>query len=307
MNNDVRDIKKWLKRPGTKLHDLSPGDLETYHKYRVRKLLQDRQVLLPKELNYLLCETGNGALRFDLDISEVLVGKKAHVSDKRAWIYANSDEIKSIKWAAEKAINSDRINLVSPFAAKYKLRTVSYNPLLFEKRSGKKKIFIYVIPNGWLLPDDNFLSMIKTASANGATPFFIAKKIHGILFPTFKTFGMGGVNTYTGIVSKKTKKGILDCNKKLDKLLPVQYATRVEYHGRYVDEDEFLSKNSLIVDQFIGERIEALNNNSIFLGLDFENTSSFKELVGQMKRSKIKNALQNWEHNHTQTIEALKK
>lgn len=307
MNNDIKAIKKWLKHAGTKMHDLSPSDLEIYHKYRTRKLLAERQVLLPLELSYLLCETGNGALRFDPDISKILTGTETQVADKRTWIYHDSDEIEKIKKRAENAVENDKVDIAKHIKKQYGLKVVSYTPMTYETVINGKKIYLYVLPNDWLMPDDNFISMLKTAYINGATPFFIAKKIHGILYPVFKNIGIGGINTYSNLVSSNTKSIIVACNEKLDQLIPKQFAHRLEYHGQYISDEEYMVRFSPLFDNFIHKRIEELSKDSRFLSHDLAEVGELSDFVSKMKRSKIKNALKQWQDSHTQLAEELKK
>ncbi len=200
-------MRKKLKEIQNKLNkypisSLSKEEIELYFDHRLQNLLLSKKVLVRNELKYLLGETGTGNLRIEPDLFRLLVDKGSFVQSP----FESIPEIKKLETLKETAEKHIEKNINAPETQELlikildnylkKSRVVSKEPFIIEGELNKIPASCLIQNGGWLLPDTELFSFLKSSQGQRKFPVIIAKKISGILFPVFKGLSIMGLNTY---------------------------------------------------------------------------------------------------------------
>lgn len=203
---EIKEIKKALKESHRGVLDLRADKARKYLEYRLEQLVRRRIALLADETRYLLTETGPSPLRFDPEALELLINEEA-IASASHYSERQIDGIIKIKEQAREIITTGLVKkelreqfkeyLESKFGD---LEIVSTKPLAFKGVLDGRPIVIFVYNNEWLLPDNNLVKDLKVAYELNSYPIFLAKKIHGMIFPYFKAIGAQGFNMYSALL-----------------------------------------------------------------------------------------------------------
>jgi len=179
---------------------LSGLELPVYFNYRLERLCFTNKVLLKNEVAYLLTETGPGNLRFDPRLIDILSTEKFY-QDSFASVSANTQEILQRKievweYISQQQKSSTTQNLFISLLQNYisNLKIISTSPLIC-KGEIKNLPITCLIKNGeWVLPAPELFGFLQQCQSQHRFPLIIAKKISGILFPTFKILSILGIS-----------------------------------------------------------------------------------------------------------------
>ena len=183
--------KKLAKHP---LSPLTPKELKVYFIYRLHNLLGQKRVLVRRELEYLLGETGPGMLRIDPELLHSLTDEQIFTDSLMAHFTEMTGAITNQKTKIQERISEDLCSqeaaklmatLLGHYIQSLEIRTL--HPLVFKGSFEQVPVHVLVINGGWLMPDRILLGFLGEAQRSQSLPLVIAKKIHGILFPLFKS------------------------------------------------------------------------------------------------------------------------
>lgn len=300
-------IKKLYKGP---MLALSPEELREYFSYRFRNLLRHRYILTVSELKYLLCETGPGNLRFDPEFITPFLREQIYRSDLTRALEKDSEFSESINTIVSRKIKIQE-GVSKPFQSGEVYRSFEK---VFEKFLGdslvynaERKAFIgqyqnipvcFFIRNGeWVMPDEHFLSDVRFSRDNKFLPIFIAKKIHGSMFPLFKEAFILGINLYFTVVENEIYEDHLKFN------IEAAEKSRESFFGGQKGYNDFLKGNKLFLRESLKSDSSPIRS---FLEVTFpkikenyfENFSkstadleSYEGLINSMKGKKTKKIL----------------
>lgn len=218
------------------LNALDRDELTIYLAYRIQNLVRKNCVLFDIELKYLLCECGQGKLRFDPELLQILLNEVCKIKTTLKANYLNEESTFSynilprdllgsiakkkfefIKLIEKSTLKKDYFKNLSIILSKLsRLAKIDNHDIELHQHHiqlagtiNKKNILIHFYPNSWLYPyGPEIWALLANASHTKALPIIIARKIHGISFPFFKEVGMLGFNTYTLLLPENIIKKI---------------------------------------------------------------------------------------------------
>jgi hypothetical protein len=206
---EIKEIKKTLKGSPRGILDLRAEKVRKYLEYRLGQLVRRRIVLLPDETKYLLAETGPSPLRFDPAALDLLLDKEAIASPSH-YSQRQIDGIHKIKEQANEIIttglNKEELRGLIKKHLESKLgdlEVISSKPLVFKGMLDGRSVVVFVYNNEWILPDNRLIKDLKLAYELNSHPVFLAKKIHGMIFPYFKAIGAQGFNMYSALLMQE--------------------------------------------------------------------------------------------------------
>lgn len=293
---EIKTIKALLKEPGKSMLDLRANKIKRYLDYRLEQLAARRVVLLPEEQKYLLSEAGPSPLRFDPDFLKLLLGDQAIISD-RHHSERQINEIISIKeeisaylktcFQHEELLQAIKEALESQIGP---LDVVSEEPLVLKGSLDERSVMIFFYNDQWLLPDNDLIKDLKYAYQHDSYPVFIAKKIHGILFPYFKAIGAQGFNIYSALLTPADFARYNQLNGRLRIYQEVAYVkTSTNYQAR-VESVNILSDEGTPLAHFL-QNIPMQVSLSDFLNSFQLSKHSFSGQVLTLSGPKVRQAL----------------
>jgi hypothetical protein len=190
---------------------LTAEELELYFLHRVDNLLRSKMVLVRRELEYLLGETGPGSGRIDPELVGGLTDKRLFTGSLIAHFPRMATSFASKKTKLQDLVVGDlhsakSVDLMAVLFGHYveSLEIRNTCPLVFGGSIRRVPVHIIVNNGGWIMPDRILFEFVSQARQSRCLAVVIAKKIHGILFPLFKSLGIVGTNTYQTYVSANT-------------------------------------------------------------------------------------------------------
>lgn len=305
---EIKAIKSRLSEPGMTIYDLRVDKLEKYLAYRLEHLVVSRGALLPKEQRYLLAETGPGNLRFDPEILDLLLDNEVISSDR----FHNSKTLREIikikreiEALVDKSLESKSLHLqIEAYLKSFivNLRLTSMHPLAYEGVIDDRKIVIFFYNGGWLTPNTELFERLKYAHRTNRYPVFIAKKIHGVLFPFFKEIGVFGFNTYSTLLTKKAYAEFTTACKQLLPYAPDYMNVRVTYNGRFSPAGSLFEDEQDPLSVFLGEKLSMHVGLSDFLSSFVVSKHSFGGYIDIIKSPKLRKNLAGWESRRAKAI-----
>lgn len=209
MRKIVRDTIKKLKKE--RLYSLSPEEFRAYFEHRRDRLISDKRVLVRNELEYLLCETGPGNLRFDpryltavLEESVFAPSYLVNLPDM-VQVAKQKREIEThiLNTQHSKQVNTILLNIIGPYMQDCEI--TSEYPLVVQGTLGGVPVNCLIRNGEWIFPNPELFSFIRRSNLEKRFPILVAKKISGILFPVFKNLCVLGLNTYKIYLPQSSK------------------------------------------------------------------------------------------------------
>lgn len=291
MRNKLKEIQKKLNKQS--LSSLSKEEIGLYFEHRLQNLLLSKKVLVRNELEYLLGETGPGNLRIEPDLFRVLMSKGTLMHSP----FENIPEIqklKALKESAEKHIKKiigapETRDLLVKIFANYlkKIKTTSEEPFIVEGEFNKIPVSCLIKNGGWVLPDTELFSFLKSSQEQKKFPVVVAKKISGILFPVFKGLSVMGLNTYKIFLPEESRK-VIEAVKSDEEML-----RNLKYNNQFQFINKTSTKNVEPINSFfeeiLGSRIDVYYKN--FLQLKMRIADNFIDTVTQFRKNKATKAL----------------
>lgn len=285
MRNKLKEIQKKLdKYP---ISSLSKEEIEIYFNHRLQNLLSSKKVLVKNELEYLLGETGPGNLRIDPDLLRLLAGKGPFMQVP----FENMPEIKKLKVQKEvaekhieKNINAPETQLLlTKLLSNYlkKIKVASKEPFIVAGEINAVPVACLIKNGGWVFPDTELFTFLKSTQEQKQFPIVIAKKISGILFPVFKGLSVMGLNTYKILLPEKSRE-IIEAVKS-DEELPRE----LKYNNQFQFNECESVQNFFEV--ILEEHIDAYSRN--FAQLKVKIADNFIDTVLQFRKNKATRGL----------------
>ncbi len=313
MRNKLKEIQKKLnKQP---ISSLSREEVKLYFDHRLQNLISSKKVLVRNELEYLLGETGPGNLRIEPDLFRLLASKGSFIQSP----FENIPEIKKLKAqkeAAEKHIEkninaSETQNLLTKLFGNYlqKIKVASKEPFVIEGELNTIPVTCLIKNGGWILPNTELFSFLKSSQEQKRFPVIVAKKISGILFPVFKGLSIMGLNTYKIYLPENDKK-IIDAAKSNEELLAeLKYNNQFQFMNKEFTEkitDEYYEGESIknFFEVILKNNVDGYYKN--FLQLKVKIADNFIDTVSQFRKNKATRGLIENYKNKQRLINELK-
>ena len=294
----MRNMHKKLKEIQNKLNkypisSLSKDEMGLYFDHRLQNLLLSKKVLVRNELEYLLGETGPGNLRIEPDLFRLLVDKGSFVQPPFESI-PEIKKLKTLKETAEKHIEKtinapETQDLLTRIMGNYlkKIKMVSKEPFLLGGELNAIPVVCLIKNGGWIFPDAELFSFLKSSQEQRKFPIVIAKKISGILFPVFKGLSIMGLNTYKIFLPPKSEE-IIDAVKSGEELL-----SELKYNNQFQFNECEPIQNFFEVT--LEKYINAYSRN--FAQSKLKIASNFIDTVSQFRKNKATRGLiQNYQN-----------
>ena len=300
-------MKKQLKTIINRLNKypisaLTTEELGMYFEHRLDKLIHDKKVLTRNELTYLLSETGPGNRRIDPRLISLFVDQDILISS----LYATLPEIQKLKDQKEKTEkyiltqkgSKETKELIIKLIGSYlkKIKVISDDPFIIEAGFGGTPIFCLIRNGGWVFPDSELFSFLKTAQEQKKFPVVISKKISGILFPVFKGLSVLGLNLHKTFLPKDGEKLVASAMYKPKEsfLSELKYNDQFQFlTPEYVKNirDEYWEGDQLknFFDNILPNNIKAYYEN--FLSLKINIADNFIDTVSQFRKNKASRGL----------------
>ncbi|OGD62037.1 hypothetical protein A2160_00545 [Candidatus Beckwithbacteria bacterium RBG_13_42_9] len=313
-NSALNKIKTKLRV--VPISSLSAKELKVYFLYRLKNLLLKNKVLVKRELVYLMGETGIGSLRLDPEIvtklnpketvtindfmDSRLINENISIIVEEKTRLANDVE----KYLDAKLTNRKLISFYQEYIKRIKV--LLEKPLVFEGVFQDTPILLISKNGEWVMPNSDLISIIKNSYLSNRVPIFIAKKIHGILFPLFKDISTIGANTYTTFLPQKIVKKIGNFNMKY----PEMGLNKIKYNENVSSITTLLGYNSEditspIISFFklhLPKIVKLYHHNFISQNHNFSNIN---EAVSKMKNRKAKKGLWLWLNNRIEFLRTV--
>ena len=291
MRKKLKEIQKKLNKYS--ISALSKDEVELYFEHRLQNLITSKKVLVRNELEYLLGETGPGNLRIEADLFRLLTDNGSIVQSP----FENIPEIKklkALKEAAEKHIEKtinapETQGLFVKIFGNYlkKLKVASKEPFIIAGELNKIPVSCLIKNGGWIFPNGELFSFLKSSQEQGKFPVIVAKKVSGILFPVFKGISVMGLNTYKIFLPEKSRE-IISAVKSDEEML-----RELKYHNQF----QFVDKASLVdsepitsfFEEILGSRVGVYYQN--FLQTRAKIADNFIDTVSQFRKNKATRAL----------------
>ena len=304
MRNKLKEIQKKLnKQP---ISSLSREEVELYFNHRLQNLVSSKKVLMRNEVEYLLGETGPGNLRIEPDLFRLLSNKGPFAHSP----FENIPEIKKLKTQKktaekhiEKNINAPETqNLLTNLFGNYlqKIKVASKEPFVIEGELNTIPVTCLIKNGGWILPNTELFSFLKSSQEQKRFPVIVAKKISGILFPVFKGLSIMGLNTYKIYLPENGKK-IIDAAKSNEELLAgLKYNNQFQFMNKEFTEkitDEYYEGESIknFFEVILKNNVDGYYRN--FLQLKVKIADNFIDTVSQFRKNKAtKGLISNYEN-----------
>ncbi len=313
MRNKLKEIQKKLnKQP---ISSLSREEVKLYFDHRLQNLISSKKVLVRNELEYLLGETGPGNLRIEPDLFRLLASKGSFIQSP----FENIPEIKKLKAqkeAAEKHIEkninaSETQNLLTKLFGNYlqKIKVAPKEPFVIEGELNTIPVTCLIKNGGWILPNTELFSFLKSSQEQKRFPVIVAKKISGILFPVFKGLSIMGLNTYKIYLPENDKK-IIDAAKSNEELLAeLKYNNQFQFMNKEFTEkitDEYYEGESIknFFEVILKNNVDGYYKN--FLQLKVKIADNFIDTVSQFRKNKATRGLIENYKNKQRLINELK-
>ena len=317
----LASVKKKLSSES--LLALTAEELEFYFLRRLDSLLRSKRVLVRRELEYLLGETGPGSRRIDPELLRYLTNEQVFTDSLIGRLPEIEARIAGKKTKLQNHILSDlqsqkNASFISALLGQYfkSLEIRSVIPLIFAGSFRQIPVHILVNNGGWIMPDRILFDFVSQARQSRCLAVVIAKKVHGILFPLFKSLGIIGANTYQTYVSGKTCRERekleqeFNDSKKSDSL-----PWRVTYNERLEDLQELarhvsdLYHEGNMLKRFLEETLPRMAVETYSRGLDQQISldGSFREIVMRLKDERLKVHLREWIEKRTALLTELEK
>ena len=306
----LTSIKK--KLASNPISALTAEELKVYFDYRLQNLLKDKRVLTRRELEYLMGETGPGTIRIDPGLLPHLTEKSIFIDSLMDHLPELTKAVRAQKTELQELIAKDLRSqetadltrtLLAPHIQSLKTRTL--HPLVFQGSLEHVPVHVLVANGEWLMPDQLLLDFLGEAQRSQSLPIVIAKKIHGILFPLFKSLGIIGTNTYVCHVSESTFLKYEELDRELSTHQVSATPLRVSYNERVENLQELtqdirhdsyagnLLKNFLAVT--LPEQAEDSYATWSLQPRDFN--GSFEDVVKGIDGGKLRTQLLKWIKN----------
>lgn len=300
-NPTLKNIKKkLLNSKYNVISTLSIDESKIYLSYRYKNLLLKNGVLTYRELEYLLCEVGQGKLRLDPGFINPILKYKTDLNSIKSFKTIFDQKRKLDKAITDNISSKATKNMVAELYRPYlrKINTNSINPFIISGDFNGIPITILTKNGEWVMPDTELLNFIKLAYEQKKLPIIIAKKIHGIIFPIFKEISVIGNNLYYSFVSTKIYNLVNDFNFKYkDSHFP-----KIKYNEKLINIETLSEPPYLLSDFFeihLPNIIEAYSKN--FLSREITRVKIFKGLVNKINNTKVRNYFNKW-YKHRQMI-----
>jgi hypothetical protein len=148
---------------------ITAKELKANFKQRVRNLLRERLVLVKRELEYLLGETGPGSLRIDPELLRCLTNKRLFTSPLITH-FPKAKSCASKKTELQNLVVSDlhspkSANLMSVLLGHYieSLEIRSVSPLVLVGAFEETPVHFLVNNGGWVMPDRTLFDFVSEA------------------------------------------------------------------------------------------------------------------------------------------------
>jgi hypothetical protein len=307
----INKVNEKIKESG--LNSLNYEEMLLYIQARAEKSLSANKVLTPSEFYYLLSETGPGNLRIDPEYLHLLFKKELYL-DQIARRLPEFNEVIEKKLGLEKKmhlyINSstfadDIKRVLQRHVQKTKIHSIS--PLIISGEILKIQIRCLILNGDWILPDTDIYSFINKCRGDKTFPIFIAKKIHGVMFPAFKNLSILGLATHKTIATKD----IVQLASRMS-LLP-NLLWEFKYHDQFMvlnkRQNPAAAVGISVIDDFFARILK--NNihiyNENFQLNKFVGLTDFKTTVSLFRKNKVtKKIIQNLE-NREKIINSINK
>jgi hypothetical protein len=149
---------------------------------------------------------------------------------------------------------------------------------------------IFFYNNQWILPDNNLVKDLKYAYQHSSYPIFIAKKIHGIIFPYFKAIGAQGFNIYSGLLTQADFARYNQLNGRLRIYQEVAYVKTNTYYQARVEAVNLLGMEGTPLARFL-QALPMQVSLSDFLSTFQLAKHSFSGQVSTLPGAKVRKAL----------------
>lgn len=257
LNKEIGRIKKQLREPGKSMLDLRADKVQKYLEYRLEQLVSRRIVLFPKEQVYLLGETGPSPLRFDPEVLELLIGDKPIIGEQHhseRQIREITELKKEVAEHLEASLRKDELRETIKIKLENYLgglEIINKRPLTFKGVLDGRPVMIFFYNDGWIMPNNDLVKDLKYAHRHDCYPVFIAKKIHGLIFPYFKAIGAQGFNLYSALITPNDMTQYYKLNARLKVYEEVSYVkTNASYLAR-VDSTDVLTDADSPLSKFL--------------------------------------------------------
>jgi len=290
MHKQLKEIQKKLnKQP---LSSLSKEEVGLYFEHRLQNLLTSKKVLVRNELEYLLGETGPGPTRIEPDLFEILASKDTLIQSPFESI-PEIKKLRALKETAQKHIKEtinahDTQDLLIKVLSDYLKRpkSISREPFIVEGEINKIPVSCKIKNGGWIFPDNELFSFLKSSQEQKRFPVIIAKKISGILFPVFKGLSIMGLNTYKIFLPEKSRK-IIDTIKSDEEMLrELKYNNQFQFIGESMEECKPIAG---FFEEILRDHIGVYYKNFILSKIKI--ADNFVDTVSQFRKSKATKAL----------------
>ena len=290
MRKKLKEIQKKLNKYS--ISALSKDEVELYFEHRLQNLITSKKILVRNELEYLLGETGPGNLRIEQDLFRLLADKGSIVQAP----FENIPEIKklkALKEAAEKHIEKtinapETQGLFVKIFGNYlkKLKVASKEPFIIAGELNKIPVSCLIKNGGWIFPDAELFSFLKSSQEQKTFPVIVAKKISGILFPVFKGLSVMGLNTYKILLPEKSGEVISAVKSDEEMLRDLRYNNQFQFIDKASVEAEPINS---FFEEILGSRIGVYYQN--FLQTRVKIAGNFIDTVSQFRKNKATRAL----------------
>jgi hypothetical protein len=293
------------------LLSLTAEEVKLYTLYRIENLEKDKKVLVRREMEYFLGETGPGSRRIDPELVGCITEEKLFTRSIITHFPEDLKKISGRKTKLEGHVLDDlhsaaTVKLISTLLGHHvkSPEIMSESPLIVAGSFKKVPVKILVVNGGWVMPDRAFFDFLKQARGSKCLAVVIAKKIHGILFPFFKSIGVVGANTYKTYVSGKTYRECEMLEQELNQSREHRDALSwdVTYNERLEDLREFSRdiQNDYyegdLLKKFLEEILPRVAAESYARGLDadIKLDGDFRDAVMTLEDQKLKKRLCRW-------------
>jgi len=290
-------MRKKLKEIQNKLNkypasSLSKEEIELYFDHRLQNLLLSKKVLVISELEYLLGETGPGNLRIEPDLFRLLVDKGSFVQPPLESI-PEIKKLKTLKETAEKHIEKtinapETQDLFIRIMGNYlkKIKMVSKEPFILGGELNAIPVACLIKNGGWIFPDAELFSFLKSSQEQRKFPIVIAKKISGILFPVFKGLSIMGLNTYKIFLPEKSEDIIEAVKSDEEMLRELKYNNQFQFINKTTNDCEPITN---FFEEILWDRVVAYYEN--FIQSKVKIADNFTDTVSQFRKNKATRGL----------------
>jgi hypothetical protein len=204
---------------------------------------------------------------------------------------------------ASKEVNDSFVDLLGyHFKGVHIIDNKAPYPIL-HARYKKIPVSIMFCNGRWLYPDNKMIDLLNTSKQESRLPIFIAKKVHGLLYPFFKDISVLGTNIYSSLVSESIIEQIQEFNAQWEKstLGPdLQYNEKVESVAYYQEIQDTEEYEEAMLGKFLSNVIPDVIEHyySKFKNSKIRFSGTFEDVVRQITNRRLKNSFNKWFECH---------